>query len=613
MATSRRLASEAIRPEILSLYSVSKSAEIVQSYLRSRRATSSLTERTLVEVLMRNGTRVAGLAAELRLMRQNEALNIDSKDSQLPMLSRDTQQATNTIDNLVKAPENLIPPAEVLQSSQMDTNTDEDTELTLPENREPKPQEKPQKNDTSTMAGDAGTFSASGLQGQSISSKLLGKAHGELPQRMTSEDDIESSAHRSGVAGLEIVAHEILHAAQHLESGSRQLLTAKVNELLSTTRQIKQQIAKREEDEISTTSAISFEYNTDDRWHRWQTLYQIDHVFDEEPLWRENAHGVLIPRTNRPIYNLEGYMLDDRKKDIAFYVVNCYDTDSTALTSSAPGNMARPQPDSQIIKMRSPALIEAIRALLKMRPRYDDWSIFNGSTLMHPEVIWYHYRSHFDNDIETLPTLQKRLMRLFQDWIEHEYSEEWRYVEDRFREGLVSPASIKYFARPGDVLVSYKGNKVESSMVETWAIFEASNTATSPPGGLDWSRVPSISNIDASRTEWNIPRQSESSQASVYHWTISSWEWTLDGDTFHDFLVETRWTVMTESPQHFVKISSLEIIPIRFAGNDVEERLRRRGHTFWRLRQPSLLATDCKRSDLFERVVSHCHGHILGT
>lgn len=621
MATSRRLANQAINPRILSWSSGSKGAKLIETYLSSRLPTSSLTERMLVEALMRAES-LAGLAAELRLMRQKEAAYLSSQDLQLSAgKDMEIQQAMGTTNNLVKPPK-YVPPAQITQSPQMDTSAEKDAGQMSPRNSEPRPEETRQRDADTTVVRDADALSY-GLQGQQPASPTTRKETRVLiPKTLTSEE-YTKSPQATGVAGPEVidVADDILRATKYLRylaldksTASRErALTTNFNALVSMATRLKQQIAKEDDGNITTSATLTGDTTDEDRY-RWQTLYQIGTIIDEEPLWRESPDGFLVPEINKPIWNLDTYLMFDLNDDIAFYAVECYtrprnpDTRDPARALPDTMNMTLPQPDSRFVKIRSPALREAIEALLKNLPGFYERSpeIFDGFTLREPELFWYHYQSHFAKDIELLPTMQKNAMRLFQHWVEHEYGAEWRYVEARFREGLVSPASLKYLVKPGDVLVSYRASKVESSMAQMWARLGSFDEDTTTRR-VDWNRAPLMSDMKASRTEWEVPPHIHSSPAPIYEWGVQSWGWMFDGFTFRPSVKQTSVKMIAESPQHFVKISSLDTIPIRFADKDLEERLRKRGHTSWRLRQPNLFSTKCSQGGRLTGVVSHLH------
>jgi len=294
-------------------------------------------------------------------------------------------------------------------------------------------------------------------------------------------------------------------------------------------------------------------------------------VYLSQPYWETNDEEVIL-RGTFPVSDPEGYV--EKKGNIAFIVYKEYDVEhqrgsvDEARKSKKP--LPKPEPANQKVLLNSDEMIGAVEAFFCQYPptfRTDFPGVHAKSEMASPFIWWYHCRE--SHNIQHLPDRQAKLVATLTNWIEVNYSPLYDQINDQFRRGKVTNASIEYLIRPGDVLIS------DSEGIPI------GHLATSRPfSGKLISRLPGAK---------ELPKMNEQNKLSHRCWNVRSYSYTYAGD-FSQNDTTLQLTFETETEDEEIDIKSMGVVPLNYVSRGARERLERRGKAFWKCRHKQLVS-----------------------
>lgn len=186
-----------------------------------------------------------------------------------------------------------------------------------------------------------------------------------------------------------------------------------------------------------------------------------------------------------------------------------------------------------------------------------------GSTITSPYLFYYNKRS-FMMGLESLPEKHLSQIRLFREYVERSFGDEFSRVDNLTMNGKITAQYLPYIFQPGTVVISQKGREFLGFEQKDWPT----------PKDLKEDRILIYDSDDKELR--NDPR------ALNQRYAIRCKNWDFGGS----FLM--NWTTILidfgETESYTKNIKDLRVIPLRFAEPNVEENLRQRGSIFWNCR-----------------------------
>jgi len=362
--------------------------------------------------------------------------------------------------------------------------------------------------------------------------------------------------------------------------------------------QLRQRIQELE-DEISKIRAGKTEAKLEDAT---QINVQVFHCLTEsrdeivylsEPDW-ETHDGEVILKGRFPVPDPEGYV--ERKGNVAFIVYKFYNVEHQRVSVDSAMKTKQPLPDPEPVRqdvlLSSDEMIAAVNAFLAQYPTFrTEYPEVHTSKLMAgPFIWWYHYRKSYN--VQFLPHRPAHLMVTLIDWIERNYAPLYDQIDNQFRRGRVSNASMEYLVRPGDVLISISEG-VPMGNLATSRPFPINKPKLSLPGPND------------------LLGMSEQHQKSHHwRWSVMSYSYTYAGHFSQNDMTLTL-DFETETEDGEIDISSLGVVPLEYASREVRERLERRGKTFWKCRNKQLVSYEGTSTAKWKYAVRSFHVYLF--
>ncbi|KAI1390037.1 uncharacterized protein F4822DRAFT_400596 [Hypoxylon trugodes] len=354
-------------------------------------------------------------------------------------------------------------------------------------------------------------------------------------------------------------------------------LFQKLKHLLETETQ------RRENDETTSVSTLS-----------WITLYRLgDSISLNEPSWALTDDGSKTLRAEKPLANVSRYL--DRHPEVVFVVYQDYPIldsrdSSTKEEDEEEGEeiLHAPKPSHECITLSSRYMIEAVRAFTKAQP--DSKSRFPhfdpADEIAAPYLFWYYGRHSYPKIREALLPGQQRLLDFLSLWIEDYYKQEYMEVESHLADGLISHKLMEYLICPGDVLVSNQKNSLEAYIGTTWPQTDLRRNLPQQPLNGKARQKPDSLELRHRKRKVVL--------------SVEGWCWEYDG-TFRSSEKALEFTYWTSSPDEKLKITDLEIFPLKYATETIRAALQRRGETYWKCRGQKLVDYQSEPKDEMER------------
>lgn len=295
----------------------------------------------------------------------------------------------------------------------------------------------------------------------------------------------------------------------------------------------------------------------------------------DEPTWSIGPNGEIVLRANFPIPDVNGFLR--QRPDIAFVVSHYYSpmsqNNEVQDAARAKQVLPQPKPTSEILRLHSPDMIEAVENFLALQPKFSvEFPSLNIRGPLHaPYLFWYHYRSPTALDVLSQP--RRDTMQLLTSWIEEHYAEKFDRVDDQLKRGVISEDTMPFLVKPGDVLVWKDVREVKAVVAKSWP------TRKPPINGFQGRR--------SKEQEWTSDEGKSEKRKTI--WTVDSWNFRYDGKFYRK---EHRVEIVLSSDQaeDEVQIEELETYPLHYANPQFKIDLENRGSSFWRCRHQNLLS-----------------------
>jgi hypothetical protein len=313
--------------------------------------------------------------------------------------------------------------------------------------------------------------------------------------------------------------------------------------------------------------------------------FQVLHVLDDDnktvclqdPTWTFGQGSGLRLKAELPLFDLDSYLR--RNDEILFLVFKSYATPRISTTDLAEnletGVLPAPEPSQEYIEIRSEELRMALSIYLKSTHSADEEQPpFPMDTIQAPYLFWYHSRSNSQALSELLPKHQD-LLKLLVNWIENNYAAKYNQFDQMISRGRISHTFAEYLFYPGDVVVSKDREKTKAYRLQGVPALKRIYGREHHSQALDKLSRPK------SKTT------GKSSGNAAWRWDVPCWTIVYDGEFYRQSLSLTL-ELVAESHDEEIDISELNVIPLRYVGEDVQQRLMQRGRTFWscRIKRP---------------------------
>lgn len=329
-------------------------------------------------------------------------------------------------------------------------------------------------------------------------------------------------------------------------------------------------------------------------------------------------------RCNAPVQNFDLFL--ERNKDISFIVYRTHvveQPDSTTPKDTLHNHEVGTRVVESVTESIRPIaqdLIQALQAILEVRNGYADvLQNFRTTMELHaPFLFMYHLR----NDHELLQNELKPQavdhFTLFWHYVLEQYGDTFANASSMISQGSISSAFAEYLYKPGDVLISRSENAYRGWMADSWAVKGRTEHVTrrTAEATIKGGHVPLYSSHGDSRMVAD-------DMVALQHYTIRAWAWDFDGNFQREYgvldfaiIAEDKPTKLepqldpknpamyhgTRSEETVVPIRDLMVFPMDHASQEIRDRIRQRGHIFWRCRSQQYVSY-CEEEKALQGVV----------
>ncbi|KAH7196524.1 uncharacterized protein B0J16DRAFT_1317 [Fusarium flagelliforme] len=298
----------------------------------------------------------------------------------------------------------------------------------------------------------------------------------------------------------------------------------------------------------------------------WLVLHKIqgeDTAWMDRPSWEPVLGELPHFKGNSPLANEDDYLR--QRPDAAFVVYKHYkpsfQASDVVKTDDGRATVPDPKPVREVIQPLSEQMIAALHTFVDSHPTFKDkfpgWR--SNGPIESPFLFWYYYRD--STNLDTMAEPHKTQMQLLTEWIDDNYGKMHAEVETSFSRGCVSEATMPFFIRPGEVLVSKSADDIQGYIAESWATKLDSDDATLSPA--------KVQNVFQS-------------------WTVDAWSYGYDG-RFYRRSTTLLITIEFNGESPDTNIEDLNTLPIRFGTDEFQTKLQRRGRTMWACRKRTLI------------------------
>ena len=310
---------------------------------------------------------------------------------------------------------------------------------------------------------------------------------------------------------------------------------------------------------------------------RIQTLYTISEkkgaggsTFLDEPTWVIGPRGQAMLKAHYPIPDTNGYL--SQQHDVAFVIMKFYDLDEQGEEAADAHRdkraLPRPQPTTELIRLESMELKEAVEAFLAQQPKFvEDFPNFNiKNPISAPYLFWYHYGS--PTALDGLSASYADTMKILTSWIDEHYGGLYSLVRSQLSRGVTSVETMEFLFKPGEVLLWEEKNDMVAAIASSWPTVRFKPSSKSISRDSTWKKGKGYTTDDA---------------ALKWKWQVNTWQYHYDG-SFQRINRMKTIVLQASSPTEEVPIVKLSPYPLKHASDAVRSRLQHRGETFWRCR-----------------------------
>jgi hypothetical protein len=358
-------------------------------------------------------------------------------------------------------------------------------------------------------------------------------------------------------------------------------------------RLLQQRIAKLEREKKQVLKS----HVEEEEASRVQVIYMVNchkrgtpSYFLDEPLeYGDNPNRTFHLHGQKPFPNDIDLFIERQRGALSFLVykelqccklTSLRNEDSGASIEDVPIEEEETPKIKETIAVTSKNLHDAFVFLKKRYPEgmkyFPDFKV--ASKISSPFLFYYNKRS-FMMSLDELPEEHLSQVKLLREHIESSFRDEFARVDALTSKGNITAQFLAYLFEPGTVVIERKGG--------AYAGYEQTN----------WPGQQSRS------TQGLHVREGDESSKAVPHvdkLQIQGQYWSFDGE------FSMNWKEMHidfGDPKPRVKpIKDLTMLPLRFAGFEVGEELRRRGSIFWSCRVRKFVSYNIDRNVSEEKV-----------
>lgn len=176
-----------------------------------------------------------------------------------------------------------------------------------------------------------------------------------------------------------------------------------------------------------------------------------------------------------------------------------------------------------------------------------------------PYLFYYYFRSIIDEEVLKLDDEECQQVQLFTNYISEHFDGEYARAEALFKQGLVSPGYLELLFVPDEVVVFNDGGNLVGYQ------------QTSNPRVQDTQRRSRLAHLS---TRVDVKTISLSFEAET---------WEFDGS--FRIMEKTIYVDYGKESIPQIRIDSLKAYPFRYASQEVQEKHKKRGETFWKCRK----------------------------
>lgn len=323
-----------------------------------------------------------------------------------------------------------------------------------------------------------------------------------------------------------------------------------------------------------------------------------------------------------PIHNFDLFL--EKNKDISFIVFKTY-----AIQRPQPYRIVSETDDvpeitvKESIKPITKELVEGVKLVLGSQDKYVDLrhDFKATSELAAPYLFIFHQRGYPDTLSDSAKQTSREQLTSLWNHVIQKHGDEYTTADASLSTGKVTPDTLKYLFKPGDVVIQRKGDLYSGWVARSWAKHIKTYQTIREKARVVINRT---SRIPLYGTE-TASKEMANERVWVQSWTIPAWNWDFDGN-FQRKHQELSFFIVTEndpgpgpgtvyaskartedasSTSEDIPISGLEVFPIQYAPQEVVQQLRRRGKAFWKCRNRKLVSYEDRANDSQDNMVSN--------
>lgn len=312
---------------------------------------------------------------------------------------------------------------------------------------------------------------------------------------------------------------------------------------------------------------------------RYETVYFIQTemrkpylAFLDEPTWAVGPRGEAVLKSHFGMHDVQGFMR--QKNDVAFVINKFYDLGQQEQEVQQAVRDKRPLPRAQcsneVVRLLSPDMIQGAEDFFRQKSIFPE--DFPGLNLRNgieaPYLFWYYCRS--ENMLERLSSTSLAAMKLLTSWIENTYGQLYDRVEAQLKRSVISPNTIKFLVKPGDVVVRREKRDLKAVVAKFFPL-----AAKKPQARQGFSS-------ESRREDWG--KNTKTDEAGlIWKSSIEAWEYGFDG-SFYRRPQTVQISFEAEHEEDEILITGLSAYPLAYACEEWKETLEARGKMFWSCR-----------------------------
>ncbi|KAI1087940.1 hypothetical protein F5B19DRAFT_33422 [Rostrohypoxylon terebratum] len=382
-------------------------------------------------------------------------------------------------------------------------------------------------------------------------------------------------------------------------------------------------------------------------------------LYFDEPQWVSTQYGGGELRCRVRIQNFDLFL--ERNKGISFIVYR-----KCAASQQDPNTL----PEWTVKESIQPIhkdLIEAIHKVLESKEEYTKIKQVFGKTcqLHSPYLFVFHQQDEWESIRNSLPEPFRQHMVTLWDYIIKNYGHEYATASRCMSDGMITPGYMNYLFKPGETIVQRRGDQYIGWVARSWARVvkppekeqrnadresqEESDDFSYNPINFQGGTYPRMEVLREAVIPINNPENTlktiSSREVIKQEWNIDAWNWVFDGkfqrrEGILTFYIQasaeavgikstqsqaTEPASKNDSSEYFTPITELEVFPISHAPDELTQKLRKRGKTFWRCRNRRFVSyqNDINDNSVSERYMidvktyrtlhSHSNFEVLGS